>query len=142
MFGEKSDYVDIDTFTQEVRLTSDFDGPINFLLGGYYFNEKVNQQSAIKTGDDFRVYGDALIRAASGNALNVDLLEGTLGALEGDPAKYLDSFFRAGDGLDEAYKMKNEAFSIFGTVDFDFTDRLTRTLGGNFTRSEERRVRQ
>src|SRR3546814_3637547 len=67
LIGEKSDYVDIDTFTQEIRLTSDFDGPINFLLGGYYFNEKVNQQSAIKTGDDFRVYGDALIRAASGD---------------------------------------------------------------------------
>src|SRR3546814_17743944 len=101
MFGEKSDYVDIDTFTQEVRLTSDFDGPINFLLGGYYFNEKVNQQSAIKTGDDVGVYGDALIRAAGGNALNVDLLEGTLVALEGNPANYHESFFRAGTCLDQ-----------------------------------------
>src|SRR3546814_15683307 len=109
MFGEKSDYVDIDTFTQEVRLTSDFDGPINFLLGGYYFNEKVNQQSAIKTGDDFRVYDDALIRAASGNALNVDLLEGTLGAPAGDPAQHLHSFFHAGDGLEEAYKHQIKA---------------------------------
>ena len=27
------------TFTQEVRVTSDFDGPFNFLLGGFYFNE-------------------------------------------------------------------------------------------------------
>src|SRR3546814_5548541 len=76
--------------------------------------------------------------AASGNALNVDLLEGTLGALEGDPAKYLDSFFRAGDGLDEGYKMKNEAFSIFGIVDFDVTDRLMLTLGGNYTKDRKR----
>lgn len=138
LIGEKSDYVDIDTFTQEIRLTSDFDGPINFLLGGYYFNEKVNQQSAIKFGDDFRDYGDALIRAASGNALNVGLLEGTLGALEGNPAKYVDQFFVAGDGLDEGYKMKNEAFSIFGTVDFEVTDRLTLTLGGNYTKDRKR----
>ena len=138
LIGEKSDYVDIDTFTQEVRLTSDFDGPVNFLLGGYYFNEKVNQQSAIKFGDDFRDYGNALIQQASGGALSVGLLEGTLGALEGDPAKYAGTFFRAGDGLDEAYKMKNEAFSIFGTVDFDVTDRLTLTLGGNYTKDRKR----
>jgi outer membrane receptor protein involved in Fe transport len=138
LIGEKSDYVDIDTFTQEVRLTSDFDGPLNFLIGGYYFNEKVDQQSAIKFGTQFRPYGDALIRAASGNALNVGLLEGTLGALEGAPTKYLGSFFRAGDGLDEGYKMKNEAFSIFGNVDFEVTDRLTLTLGGNYTKDRKR----
>ncbi|WP_447931408.1 TonB-dependent receptor [Sphingopyxis fribergensis] len=138
LIGEKSDYVDIDTFTQEVRLTSDFDGPINFLIGGYYFNEKVDQQSAIKFGTQFRPYGDALIRAASGNALNVGLLEGTLGALEGAPTKYLGTFFRAGNGLDEDYQMKNEAFSIFGTVDFEVTDRLTLTLGGNYTKDRKR----
>lgn len=138
LIGEKSDYVDIDTFTQEVRLTSDFDGPLNFLIGGYYFNEKVDQTSAIKFGTQFRPYGDALIRAASGNALNVGLLEGTLGALEGAPTKYLGTFFRAGNGLDEGYKMKNEAFSIFGTVDFEVTDRLTLTLGGNYTKDRKR----
>ncbi len=138
LIGEKSDNVGIDTFTQEVRLTSDFDGPLNFLIGGYYFNEKVDQQSAIKFGQHFRPYGDALIRAASGNALNVGLLEGTFGALEGNPAKYLGTFFRAGNGLDEDYQMKNEAFSIFGTVDFEVTDRLTLTLGGNYTKDRKR----
>jgi len=138
LIGEKSDNVGIDTFTQEVRLTSDFDGPLNFLIGGYYFNEKVDQQSAIKFGNHFRPYGDALIRAASGNALNVAMLEATFGALEGNPAKYAGTFFRAGNGLDEDYQMKNEAFSIFGTVDFEATDRLTLTLGGNYTKDRKR----
>ncbi|MGQ2935716.1 MAG: TonB-dependent receptor [Sphingopyxis sp.] len=138
LIGEKSDNVGIDTFTQEVRLTSDFDGPLNFLIGGYYFNEKVDQQSAIKFGNHFRPYGDALIRAASGNALNVAMLEATFGALEGNPAKYAGTFFRAGNGLDEDYQMKNEAFSIFGTVDFEVTDRLTLTLGGNYTKDRKR----
>ncbi|OHD10039.1 MAG: TonB-dependent receptor [Sphingopyxis sp. RIFCSPHIGHO2_12_FULL_65_19] len=138
LIGEKSDNVGIDTFTQEIRLTSDFDGPINFLLGGYYFNEKVDQTSAIRFGTDFRPYGNVLIQAASGGALNVDLLEGTLGALEGNPAKYVGQFFRAGTGLDEGYEMKNEAFSIFGTVDFEVTDRLTLTVGGNYTKDRKR----
>ena len=138
LIGEKSDYVDIDTFTQEFRVASDFDGPLNFLLGGYYFNEKIDQQSAIKFGTQFRPYGDALIRAASGNALNVALLEGTLGALEGNPAKYAGTFFKTGTGLDEAYRLKNEAMSIFGTVDFDVTDRLTLTVGANYTKDKKR----
>lgn len=137
LIGEKSDNVGIDTFTQELRLTSDFDGPVNFLLGGYYFNEKVDQQSAIKFGNDFRAYGNALIQAASGGALNVPMLEGTFGALEGNPAKYAGTFFKSGTGLDEAYKLKDESYSIFGTVDFDVTDRLTLTGGFNYTKDRK-----
>ncbi|MDO9370219.1 MAG: TonB-dependent receptor [Sphingopyxis sp.] len=136
LIGEKSDNVGIDTFTQEFRVTSDFDGPLNFLLGGYYFNEKVDQQSAIKFGTQFRPYADQLIRASTANALNVNSLEALLGGANG--ANYAGTFFRQGDGLDEAYKMKNEAFSIFGTVDFEVTDRLTLSLGGNYTKDRKR----
>lgn len=138
LIGQKSDDTAINTFTQELRLASDFDGPVNFLLGGYYFHEKIDQHSQIYFGDDFRPYGNALIQAASGGALSVPLLEGTLGALEGDPAKYAGAFFRAGDGMDEYYRMKNTAWSIFGTVDFEVTDRLTFTLGGNYTKDKKR----
>lgn len=138
LIGQKSDDTAINTFTQELRLASDFDGPINFLIGGYYFNEKIKQHSQIYFGDDFRDYGNALIQASSGGALSVPVLEGTLGTLEGNPAKYVGTFFRAGDGMDEYYGMKNTAWSIFGTVDFDVTDRLTLTLGGNYTKDKKR----
>ncbi|UKK85668.1 TonB-dependent receptor [Sphingopyxis sp. BSN-002] len=138
LIGQKSDDTAINTFTQELRLASDFDGPLNFLVGGYYFNENIKQHSQIYFGDDFRAYGNALIQAASGGALSVPLLEGTLGTLEGNPAKYAGSFFRAGDGMDEYYRMKNTAWSIFGTLDFEITDRLTLTLGGNYTKDKKR----
>jgi len=137
LIGENSQDLGIDTFTQELRVTSDFDGPLNFLIGGYYFNEKIDQKNDIRFGTQFRPYGDQLIRAASGNALNVAMLETTFGALEGNPAKYTNSFFRAGNGLDEAYRMKDEAFSIFGTLDFEVTDRLTLSLGGNYTKDRK-----
>ena len=137
LIGENSQDLGINTFTQELRITSDFDGPINFLLGGYYFNEKIRQKNDIRFGTQFRPYGDQLIRAASGNALNVALLEGTFGALEGAPTRYVGTFFRAGDGLDEAYRLKDEAFSIFGTLDFEVTDRLTLSLGGNYTKDRK-----
>ncbi|WP_171003885.1 TonB-dependent receptor [Sphingopyxis sp. L1A2A] len=137
LIGENSQDLGIDTFTQELRLTSDFDGPINFLLGGYYFNEKIAQKNDIRFGTQFRPYGDQLIRAASGNALNVAMLEATFGTLEGAPTRYTNTFFRAGNGLDEAYRLKDEAFSVFGTLDFEVSDRLTLTLGGNYTKDRK-----
>ena len=138
LIGENSQDLAIDTFTQEVRLASDFDGPVNFLIGGYYFNEKIDQKNALLFGDDFRDYGNALIQQASGGALDVPTLEGALGAYEGDPTKYVGTFFRAGDGFDEAYKLKNTSWSIFGTVDFEISDRLTFTAGANYTQDRKR----
>ncbi len=131
LIGQKSDDTAINTFTQELRLTSDFDGPVNFLIGGYYFHEKIRQHSQIYFGDDFRPYGNALIQAASGGLLDVPTLEAALGAPN-------DSFFHAGDGMDEHYRMKNTAWSIFGTLDFGISDRLTLTLGGNYTKDKKR----
>ncbi len=131
--GQNSQDLKIDTFTQELRLTSDFEGPLNFLLGGFYFNEKINQQNTILYGNQFRPYGDQLIRAGTGGALNAAMLEATFGALEGAPTRYTNTFFRAGDGLRERYRLANESFSIFGTVDYEITDRLTLTGGINYT---------
>lgn len=138
LIGRNAADLNIKTFTQEVRLTSDFDGPLNFLVGGFYFNEKIGQANQIQFGTQFRPYGDALVRAASGNALNVALLETTFGALEGNPARYTGQFFRTGDGLDEQYDFKDEAYSIFGTVDFEIVDGLTLTGGLNYTNDKKR----
>ena len=126
------------TFTQELRLSGDFGDKVSALLGVFYINEKFDQENEVLFGPDFRGYADLLIQGASGGALSVPVLEGTFGALEGDPAKYLGRFFAPGSGLDEAYRLKNESFSIFGQVDFALTDRLTLTAGGNFTRDKKR----
>lgn len=129
----------IRTFTQELRIASDFDGPVNFLLGGYYFNEKIKVQNDIEYGADFRAYGNALVQAASGGALSFVTLENTFGALEGNPAKYAGQFFKQGQGYpSETYSLKDNSVSIFGTVDFEVTDKLTLTGGFNYTRDKKR----
>lgn len=137
LIGVNSQNLDIQTFTQEVRIASDFDGPINFLIGGFYFDETIDQENDIRFGSQFRAYGDQLIQAASGGALNVNLLEQTFGALEGAPTRFVNSFFRTGDGLDEAYSFSNDSWSIFGTVDFEITDRLTLSGGLNYTQDRK-----
>ena len=140
LLGRLSTYDKIDTFTQELRLTSSFDGPLNFLLGGFFFDEKINQANQTLFGTQFRAYGNALVQQSSGGALNVTTLENTFGALEGAPTKYVNAFFRTGDGLNESYRLSDQSFSIFGTVDFKITDRLTLTAGGNYTDDRKRFV--
>jgi outer membrane receptor protein involved in Fe transport len=134
----------IRTFTQEFRVASDFDGPLNFLLGGYYFDEKIDVANDIEFGADFRAYGNALIGAATGGALNFTILEGAFGAsdfaagLAPSPAVYANRFFAAGTGYDEVYTLKDKAYSAFGTVDFEITPDLILTGGFNYTNDKKR----
>ncbi|WEK46157.1 MAG: TonB-dependent receptor [Candidatus Andeanibacterium colombiense] len=127
--------VNIDTFTQELRLTADFGNFAHFLLGGFYINEKVDQTGSLIWGSQARPYADQLIQSLTGGSLNLAQLEGTLGALEGDPTKYAGDFFKAGTGnTNEAFTLDSEAFSIFGQADFQIAQGLTLTLGGNYTK--------
>lgn len=134
----------IRTFTQEIRLASDFDGPLNFLLGGYYFNEDIEQGAGISWGAQSRGFANQLVLGASAGALSIvptgsaTPLEATFGALEGNPAKYAGLFFAPGQGLTEAFTLKDEAWSIFGTVDLEITDRITLTGGFNYTKDKKR----
>ncbi|KPF63417.1 TonB-dependent receptor [Porphyrobacter sp. AAP60] len=112
----------VDTFTQELRLTSDFDGPINFLLGGFYFDEKITQDSRLTTGADSRAFFSLL----AGNPLVFNGVEQALGLPQG-------SIFSEGPLTAEQFSMSNEAWSVFGTVDFEPADGLVFTAGFNYT---------
>lgn len=125
--------VALDTFTQEFRLTAQFADMFSGLLGVFYINESVDQTGQLKWGADASPYANFLVQGLSGGALNIPMLEQTFGALEGDPTKYVGEFFKNDTGFDEAYTLGSEAISIFGQLDFEITDGLTLTLGGNFT---------
>jgi iron complex outermembrane receptor protein len=127
----------IETFTQELRLASDFDGPVNFLFGGYYFNENIKQTNQVLLGNDFRTYADLSVRGQSNNAFNIGSVEQLMGAAVGNPGLYVGRFFQTGTGLNEAYRLKDESFSAFGQVDFEITDGLTLTGGINYTKDKK-----
>ena len=138
---------DIDTFTQELRFSSDFDGPFNFLLGGYYFDETVDTSDEIIYGDDFRSFANLLVQGATGcfntppsaGCQNVNTLEGTLTAL--NPGEnYIGQFWQPGQGFFNNIVQDNEAYSIFGNVDFEFTPGLVLTLGANYTKDKKQIV--
>ncbi|MCL9999008.1 MAG: TonB-dependent receptor [Erythrobacter sp.] len=113
---------EVTTFTQEFRVTSDFDGPINFLLGGFYFDESITQDSRLTTGPDARTFFALL----TGNPATFNGVEAGLGLPQG-------SIFSAGPLTAEQYAMDNTAWSVFGTVDFEPVDGLVFTGGFNYT---------
>ncbi len=111
---------ELDTFTHEVRFTSNGGNQLEWMIGGYYFNETIDQDSGFDYGADTRRYLEAL---ASGGLANVETILGI------DPG----TFFAEGTGVNETFVQDNEAYSIFGTIDFEATDRLTLSVGANYT---------
>lgn len=116
----------VKTFTQEVRLSSDFDGPLNFLLGGFFFDESVDQDSQLTTGEDGRAFFSLL----AGNPLVFNGVEAALGLPQ-------NSIFSAGLLTSEDYSLDNTSWSVFGTVDFEPVDGLVFTAGFNYTHDKK-----
>ena len=120
---------EIDTFTQEVRLTSDGDGSLTWMVGAFYFTEEVDIEGAFTYGDQFRAYGDLI---SSGQ---VTLLENLFGPVfDIEPG----SFYGEGQGNpQENATQDDDTLSLFAQGDFAFADSWTLTLGVNYTEVEK-----
>nr|WP_137676588.1 TonB-dependent receptor [Parerythrobacter lutipelagi] len=100
-----------ESWSAELIISSDFDGPFNFLLGGIYADSKVLENSYYV------------------NAFAIDYITGVLGSFTslggGLPPSYLaTSFFR-----NNTQDFKLESYGIFGEVYFDISDSLKLTAG-------------
>jgi len=125
----------VETFTQELRITTDFDGPVNFLLGGFYFDESITQASGVQNGEDIRDFFEIL---AGGDP--VDVITGQPSVFNGvEQALGLpqESIFTTPALTDEFFSLDNTAYSIFGTADFEPIDGLVFTAGFNYTDDEK-----
>lgn len=121
---------DIETVSQELRLTSSTDGPLGWMVGAFLFDETIDLAGCSNYGESLREYLFALTGG------NLDGTGGPLGLLEslaGTPGDFLNSDVRScsQSGQD------NVAYSAFGTVDYEFSDRLRGSLGANYTRDDK-----
>jgi len=141
----------VDTFTQEFRITSDFDGPINFLLGAYYFDETIEQDSQLTIGQDFRPFASFIAAGIGAGVPAGSQIPGIDAATQiflgdaglQDAEAGLNAIFPGafspgsilGPGLlsTERFTLDNESYSIFGTVDYEPIDGLVFTVGFNYT---------
>ena len=116
--------LDVDTFSQEFRLTGDWNDRAFFLLGAYYSTEDM-------TVDDSRLYG-------SDTRAYVDILtSGALAGLEAATGFPSGAFFADGGGTTFTAEQTDEQFQIFSQVDFNLTDRLVFTAGLAYFQSEK-----
>jgi len=125
--GNSND-IEIDTFTSEFRLTSNGDGAIDWLVGGFYFDESVDQDTSVLFGPAFRPFVDAGITAAG--LPNLATLEFISGLPNG-------AFFQNNSGVLDTSTLDNQSISIFANVDWHITDSLTATIGANYTDDEK-----
>ncbi len=126
LIGSNAQTLDIQTITQEVRLASANDGPFNWLVGAYYFDEEIDQTDSISFGNAFRTYADFLTGAP-----------GTVAGVEASLSFAPGTFFAPGTGVQEFATQDNQAYSIFGQADWDLTEDLTLTVGLNYTNDEK-----
>lgn len=84
------------TFSQELRLQGEaFDGKLDWLVGGYYANEKLILNDNLAYGADFERYGNCMLFSAllpaavqptpTGNCVNSPVLSGTIAQLASIP---------------------------------------------------------
>ena len=122
--GRGLTYQDSEMFTQELRLTSTGESRLQWMAGAYFFREDIELGGVTEYGVDLRDYMNTL----SGGALTA------LEALSGNPP---GTFFPAGLEIESASTLENDAYSFFGTADYDLTDMLTASAGINYTKDEK-----
>ncbi|MFA7439811.1 MAG: TonB-dependent receptor [Sphingomonadaceae bacterium] len=98
-------------FTQDLRLTSDFDGPLNFILGGYYSVEKIKNDTLLRFFHDMDVNGDGSLNAQ-------DCLDG--GGLVA--CSYYNKF-----------NQKKTSVAVYSDATYDITDQITLRGGLRYT---------
>lgn len=92
-------------FSQELRLASDWDGPMSLIMGAFYLQDELTGQDSFE-----------LLAGASP----------TPGVPYFDAVNYILR-------TDRFYTQKTDTFAVFAQSDYELTDRLTATLGARFT---------
>jgi outer membrane receptor protein involved in Fe transport len=124
--------IEIDTFTQELRLTSSGDGTFDWMVGGFYFDDDLKNNNVLAFGADFRPYLDF----ATGGVPPLGI-PSPLDDVEDAFMLPRGTFQAPGQGFTEAFTQDNQSFSIFGQIDIHMGDRTTLTLGANYTEDEK-----
>lgn len=120
---------EIDTYTQEFRLTSIGTNTLDWMIGGFYFNEDVTTGEKLFYGPSTRPFFDTLL--AGGGAA------GLLGGVEGVFGIEPGTFFASGTQVDDDFTQDNEAYSLFVNLDYHLSDNVTATFGANYTKDKK-----
>ena len=115
---------DLEAVTQEIRVFSEDNEKVNWLVGAYYYQEDMEYTNSIYFGSLWRGYIDALAPGA---------LAGVAAAF-GIPNSML---FAAGQGVKEFSTQDNSTTSIYAQLDISISERLNALIGASYIEDEK-----
>jgi len=154
---DKDAYRQFHTFTQELRLQGEaFDGKLDWLVGGFFANEKLTVRDNLRFGDDYGRFANCRIISGGGlaglyspnNPLCVipGVGPATIGGASGGGQTGADilTAFAALDGLNDlgtindSYRQNGTNWALFTHNIFHITDKLDLTLGLRYTHDKKK----
>jgi iron complex outermembrane receptor protein len=119
---------DFKQFSEELRLAGK-QGPLNWLVGGFFSNEILNLRTLGAMGNQFETYISAVGSAAIGQPFNPLLVSQLTGNAPG--ATF------AGTGYDDIYNQTARSFAFFTNETWNITQGLDLTAGLRFTEEKK-----
>ncbi|KEO85354.1 TonB-dependent receptor [Erythrobacter sp. JL475] len=118
--------LELETWTAELRLQGEAaDGKLNYVVGGYYSDESIDQSASFSLGQDYGENVGALLFVPTG------------GALGPNPLTVFTGLDPAGTSNTNRFQQSAQSYSIFGNVSYELAEGLELTLGGRYSWEEK-----
>lgn len=118
--------LELETWTAELRLQGEAaDGKLNYVVGGYYSDESIDQSASFSLGQDYGENVGALLFVPTG------------GALGPNPLTVFTGLDPAGTTNTNRFQQSAQSYSIFGNVSYELAEGLELTLGGRYSWEEK-----
>jgi outer membrane receptor protein involved in Fe transport len=124
---------DIESLSQEFRLTGDMGDNINYVAGAYYFGQEVN--SLTFTGDPSGALGllGAYLNFTQPQLVDTVNFVNTVAGLVGPPYPTAGEPFPGGVSAENDVTQDQDGWAVFTQFDISLTDKFMITLGGRYT---------
>lgn len=144
------------SFTQEFRFTSTGGNFVDWMGGLFFYDNDLTFNQDLGYGVDAKNFFDLASQAAVADIVaaipqlptgtgGISTLEFFVGAnnlagVNGVPLLPAQGYIAPGTTVDENYQYDTQSWSAFGQLDFNFTDRLTLTVGARYTEEDKEMV--
>ncbi|HSF13903.1 MAG TPA: TonB-dependent receptor [Erythrobacter sp.] len=118
--------LEIDTWTAELRLQGEsLGGKLNYMVGGFYSDEQLDQSVSFALGEDFGENVGALLFVPTG------------GALGANPLTVFTGINPAGTSNTNRFQQDAKSYAIFTHNSLEITDGLELTVGARYSWEEK-----
>jgi outer membrane receptor protein involved in Fe transport len=118
--------LEIETFTAEIRFQGEaMGGALNYMIGGFFSDESIDQEATFRLGQDFGEQVGALLFPATG------------GALGSNPLTVFTGIDPAGTVTTNRFQQEAQSYSIFTNNSIEIVEGLQLTLGARYSFEEK-----